>query len=267
MLASSKRFYNLIAENRGLIVSMTRREISTQYVGSVLGFVWTFLHPMVMVCVFWFVFSVGFKSKPMGDVPFVVWLTAGMAPWFMFSDVLLGSVGIIVGNGHLIKKTLFPSQILSIIKLLSGTVTHLIFLSVLQGLILFQGMDISIFYLQVFYYYICLVVIVLGLSWAVSALNVFIRDIGQVVAVVVQVGFWATPIFWDINMMPPKIQFLLKLNPMYYIVQGYRETFISFKPFWSHPELTLYFWVCAICIFIGGASIFKKLKVQFADAL
>ncbi len=267
MLTSFFNFLNLILEKRSLIVSMARREITTQYVGSLLGFVWTFIHPMVMVCVFWFVFSVGFKSKPMGDVPFVVWLTAGMAPWFMFADVVLGSVGMIVANGHLIKKTLFPSQILPVIKLISGSVTHAIFLTVLLVLIIFQQMPISFFYLQVFYYYICLIVLILGVSWAVSALNVFIRDIGQVVGVVVQVGFWATPIFWDINMMPAKIQFFLKLNPMYYIVQGYRDTFISFKPFWHNLDLTLYFWFCTITIFLAGASIFKKLKVQFADTL
>ncbi|MBM9602722.1 ABC transporter permease [Desulfopila inferna] len=267
MLTSFLNFLNLILEKRSLIISMARREITTQYVGSLLGFVWTFIHPMVMVCVFWFVFSVGFKSKPMGDVPFVVWLTAGMAPWFMFADVVLGSVGMIVANGHLIKKTLFPSQILPVIKLISGSVTHAIFLTVLLVLILFQQMPISFFYLQVFYYYICLIVLILGVSWAVSALNVFIRDIGQVVGVVVQVGFWATPIFWDINMMPPKVQFFLKLNPMYYIVQGYRDTFISFKPFWLNLDLTLYFWVCTIAIFLAGASIFRKLKVQFADTL
>ncbi len=267
MIKSFLNFLDLILEKRGLIFSMARREITTQYVGSLLGFIWTFIHPIVMVSVFWFVFSVGFKSKPMGDVPFVVWLTAGMAPWFMFSDVVLGSVGVIVGNGHLIKKTLFPSQILPVIKLLSGSVTHAIFLLVLFCLIIFQKMPFSIYYLQVFYYFFCMLFLVLGISWAVSALNVFIRDIGQMVGVAVQVGFWGTPIFWDINMMPARVQFFLKLNPMFYIVQGYRETFISFKPFWSHPELTVYFWCCALSIFLGGALVFKKLKPQFADTL
>lgn len=267
MIKSFINFLNLILEKRDLIFSMSKREITTQYVGSLLGFIWTFIHPMVMVFVFWFVFSVGFKSKPMGDVPFVVWLTAGMAPWFMFADVVLGSVGIILANGHLIKKTLFPSQILPVIKLLSGSVTHAIFLTVLLSLIIFQKLPLSIYYLQVFYYFFCLLFLALGISWMVSALNVFIRDIGQVVGVVIQVGFWATPIFWDINMMPSRVQFFLKLNPMFYIVQGYRETFIYFRPFWSHPKLTIYFWFCALSIFLAGALIFKKLKIQFADTL
>lgn len=267
MIKSYFQFLLLIVEKRSLIVSMARREITTQYVGSFLGFIWTFIHPMVMVTVFWFVFSVGFRSKPMGDVPFVVWLTAGMAPWFMFADVVLGSVGVIVANGHLIKKTLFPSQIFPVIKLISGSVTHGIFLSVLLTLILFQKMPVTLYYLQAFYYFFCLIFLVLGISWAVSALNVFIRDIGQVVGVIVQVGFWATPIFWDIQMMPTRVQFFLKLNPMFYIVQGYRDTFITFTPFWNHPYLTIYFWCCALSVFVGGALVFKKLKIQFADTL
>ena len=135
------------------------------------------------------------------------------------------------------------------------------------GLILFQRMPVSFYYFQFFYYLLCMTILALGLGWAVSALNVFIRDIGQIVGVVMQVGFWATPIFWDINMMPPKVQMILKLNPMFYIVQGYRESFIYFVPFWRHPYLTLYFWAVALTVFVCGALIFKKLKPQFADVL
>lgn len=260
-------FLKLILTQRGLIVTMTKRELATQYVGSLLGFIWTFIHPLVMITVFWFVFSVGFRSQPMNNVPFVVWLTAGMAPWFMFSDVVLGSAAVIIVNSHLVKKTLFQSQILPIIKLLSSFVTHLIFLFVLLVLILFQSMPLSLYYFQFVYYLICLAYLALGLAWAVSALNVFLRDVGQVAGVAIQVGFWATPIFWDINMMPATVQLFLKLNPMFYIVQGYRESFISFIPFWEHPLLTLYFWSVSTTIFVGGAMIFRKLKPQFADVL
>jgi lipopolysaccharide transport system permease protein/teichoic acid transport system permease protein len=107
----------------------------------------------------------------------------------------------------------------------------------------------------------------LGLGWIVSSLNVFIRDVGQIVGVLLQIGFWATPIFWDIDIMPLKIQTIFKLNPVFYLVQGYRESFIYFSPFWRHPYQTLYFWIVAAFIFTGGAWLFKKLKPQFADVL
>ncbi|MBF0227915.1 MAG: ABC transporter permease [Desulfobacterales bacterium] len=121
--------------------------------------------------------------------------------------------------------------------------------------------------MQFFYYLFCLVVLGLGIGWAVSALNVFIKDISQIVAVLIQIGFWATPIFWDIKIMPSNIQTLIKLNPMFYIVQGYRDSFIYFIPFWKHDILSLYFWAVAIFTLIGGALIFKKLKPQFPDVL
>jgi ABC-type polysaccharide/polyol phosphate export permease len=261
------KFTKLLFHHRYLIWSMARREIATQYVGSFLGFVWTFIKPLVMILVFWFVFSVGFRSKPMGDVPFVVWLTAGMAPWFCFADIVTSSTGAVVGNAHLVKKTLFPPRILPVIKMLSGLITHVVFLIILIGLLLFQDIPLSLHSLQFLYYLCGFSLLALGISWLVSALNVFIRDVGQIVAVILQVGFWATPIFWDIHMMPENIQMWLKLNPFYYVVQGYRESFIDFVPFWHHGLYTLYFWVITGVALLGGAYVFRKLRPQFADVL
>lgn len=267
MIKSFFYFIRLIFQQKHLIVSMAKREVATQYVGSLLGFIWVFINPIVMIFVFWVIFSIGFKVQPKNDVPFVVWLTAGMAAWFVFSDIVNGSAGVIVANANLIKKTIFPSQILPIVKIASCLVTHSVFLTVLIGLIISQNMPFSFYYLQFLYYFLCLFILALGIGWAVAALNVFIRDIGQVVGLVLQIGFWATPIFWDINIMPAKIQMMLKLNPMFYVVQGYRESFIYFLPFWRHPYHTLYFWGIAGLIFVIGALIFKKMKPQFSDVL
>ena len=260
-------FIRLIFSQKHLILSMAKREVATQYVGSLLGFIWTFINPMVMIFVFWVVFSVGFRVQPTNNVPFVVWLTAGMASWFVFSDIVNGSAGAVVANAHLIKKTIFPSQILPVVKIASCFITHSVFLLVLVGLIIFQKMPFSFYFLQFIYYLICMSVLALGLGWTASALNVFIRDVGQIVGVILQVGFWATPIFWDIHIMPTKVQILFKLNPMFYIVQGYRESFIYFYPFWTHPRQTIYFWSVTVIVIGIGALIFQRLKPQFADVL
>ena len=267
MIKSLFYFIRLIFLQSHLIITMARREVATQYVGSMLGFIWTFINPMVMIFIFWVVFSLGFRVQPKNDVPFVVWLTAGMASWFVFVDIVNGSSRMIVENAHLIKKTLFHSQILPVIKIISCLITHSIFLMVLLGLIIFTKMPFSLYYFQFLYYLFCMVVLALGISWIVSSLNVFLRDVGQIVAVLLQMGFWATPIFWDIQMMPAGIQAIIKWNPMFYIVQGYRESFIYFSPFWHHPIQTLYFWIVAATLLVVGALIFKKLKPHFADVL
>jgi len=184
-----------------------------------------------LIFVFWVVFSVGFRVQPTNNVPFVVWLTAGMAAWFVFADIVNGSSHVIVANAHLIKKTLFPSQILPVVKIASCFITHSVFLLVLIGLIIFQKMSFSFYFLQFLYYLMCMSVLALGLGWA------------------------------------PKIQILFKLNPMFYIVQGYRESFIYFQPFWIHPRQTVYFWGVTVIIIGVGALIFQRLKPQFADVL
>ena len=104
MIKSFYYFIKLIFIQKHLIISMAKREVATQYVESLLGFIWTFINPMVMIFVFWVVFSVVFRVQPMKDVPFVVWLTAGMAAWFVFAEIVNGSVGTIVSNAHSIKK-------------------------------------------------------------------------------------------------------------------------------------------------------------------
>ena len=257
----------MVLGQRLLSLAMAKRQIATQYVGSFLGFIWTFIHPLVLIFVFWFVFSIGFKVKPMNDVPFVVWLTAGMAPWFLFGQILTSSVGSVVAHANLIKKTVFHSEILPIISIACGIVTHCVFLLLLVCLLLFQQISFSWYALQFLYYLFCLCVLTLGIGWIVSALNVFLRDVDQIIGVIIQVGFWATPIFWDINIMPPKAQMILKLNPMFYIVQGYRDSFIYQNGFWERPYLTLYFWTVTLLLLVVGVVVFQRLKPQFADVL
>jgi ABC-type polysaccharide/polyol phosphate export permease len=267
MIKSFYNFIRLIFLQKHLIVSMAKREVAAKYVGSFLGFIWTFIHPMVLIFVFWVVFSIGFRVQPKNDIPFIVWLTAGMAAWFVFADIVNGSANVVIVNANLITKTLFHSQILPLVTIVSCLITHSVFLLLLFGLIAIQKLPFSLYFLQFIYYLGCMSVFALGLGWIVSALNVFIRDVAQIVGVIIQVGLWATPILWDISMMPPKIQMIFKLNPMFYIVQGYRESFIYFTPFWEHPYQTAYFWTTAFIVFVMGALIFKKLKPQFADVL
>ncbi len=250
-----------------MLRALAHREVASMYVGSFLGFIWTFIQPGVMILVFRFVFSVGFKAKPLNNVPFVVWLTAAMAPWFVFSAIVTSSSTVILQYAHLIKKTVFPSQILVAVKILSNLVGHGAFVLLLIILILCNDMPFSWYYFQAFYYLICLLVLASGIGWLISSLNVYARDVGQLVPVIIQVGFWATPIFWDLSIMPENVQFWLKINPFCYIVQGYRDSFIYFVPFWEHAVYTLYFWTVALLSLLTGGWVFVRLKPQFADVL
>ncbi len=260
-------FILTLYQQRFLIIEMTKRDIMTRYAGSFLGFFWAFINPLIMISILCFVFSFGFRAAPAGDVPFVVWLTAGISAWFMFTEFINRSTVVISSNSYLVKKMVFPLSILVVVKLLSTFVTHFVLLTMLFFLILLHGMPFSIYWFQVLYYFGALSILILGLGWTLSAINVFVKDTAQIVSVILQIGFWMTPIFWNINMLPEKIQFVIKFNPMCYIVQGYRESFIYFVPFWKHLDTTLYFWVVAIFFFIIGAFVFRRLRLHFVDVL
>src|SRR5512135_1942352 len=162
-----KGFANFILtlfQRRFLITEMAKRDISTQHVGSLLGFFWTFINPLVMIFILWLVFSVGFKAAPKGDVPFVIWLTAGMAVWNTFNEIVSGSTGVIINNAHLVKKVVFPLSILPVVKLVGSFITHAVFLIMLLALIILYGMPFSLYWLQFLYYFGAMSALALGLS-------------------------------------------------------------------------------------------------------
>jgi ABC-type polysaccharide/polyol phosphate export permease len=260
-------FLLTIVQRRFLLFEMAKRDIASKHVGSFLGFFWTFVNPLVMIFIFWLVFSIGFKMKPKHNVPFVVWLTAGLAVWNTFSEIIVKSTTSITSHAHLVKKVVFPLSILPIVQLLSSFITHVVFMLLLVCMILLYRMPVSLYWLQAIYYFAAMAVLAVGLGWITSSVNVFARDTGQIVTLLLLFGMYLTPLFWDMGMMPKKIQFFLKLNPMFYIVQGYRDSFIDFVPFWHHWQLTLYFWGVTLFVFAFGATIFLRLRPHFADVL
>ena len=265
-----RNFINFLLDlyrNRGLILQLTVRDFKTRYLGSYLGLLWAFIQPTVTILIFWFVFEVGFKSAPVGDFPFILWLITGIIPWFFIADTLSSATNCIVENSFLVKKVVFRVSMLPIVKLLSALVIHLFFVVVIFAFFMAYGIPPTLYSLQVFYYGFAMIVMLLGISWLTSALIIFLKDVGQIVAMCLQFGFWLTPIFWSLQMIPEKYQIYLKLNPVYYIVQGYRDSFIHNVWFWEHPLYTAYYWLFTGCIFVLGAVVFSRLRPHFADVL
>ncbi len=260
-------FFTNIFQNLPLLKNLALREIRQQYIGSSLGIVWQIISPLVLITVFWVVFSVGFRVQPASGVPFAVWLTAGMAAWFVFSEIVSGCVHSITSNTHLVKKVVFPVQALPIVKVITALSNHLIFLGILFVLILLNDIPITWFYFQGLYYFFCMIVLALGIGWAVAALNVFTRDTARLVGVLLQVGMWATPILWDIKILPEPYRSLFAANPVHYIVQGYRDSFLYATPVSARVEDTILFWVIAGTLLVLGVFVFKRLRPQFADLL
>lgn len=261
-------FIRELYSRRQMILELAKRDFRSKYLGSYLGILWAFVHPTIYVAILWFVFEVGFKSQPAGDVPFVLWMLCGIIPWFFFSDCLSSATSSILDNSFLLKKVNFSVGMLPIVKILSALVLHGFFIIVIFVMSLVYGRPITLHSLQVVYYLFSAIVLLLGLSWITSSVIIFFRDMGQIVSMVLQFLFWMTPIFWSAKILPVKYLNMVKLNPVYYLVEGYRESFIYHVWFWDgHYELTAYYWLFTGFVFIVGAVIFKRLRPHFADVL
>lgn len=261
-------FFLDLWQNRSVIVQLTKRDFQNKYLGSYLGLPWAFVKPLAVIVVMWFAFTYGLKVGRVDEnVPFAMWLMVGIIPWFYVSENVTGSIHSLQEYAFLIKNISFRASIIPLIKILTNSVIHLFFILVIVVICLAYGYTFSIYWIQVFYYMACSIVLTLGMSWFFSALQLFVRDIGHLLEVAVQLFFWGTPIIWSYRMLPEKYVIFLKLNPVFYLVEGYRNTFIYEVWFFENWKTSVYFWCVMTGVLIAGALVFKKLKPHFADVL
>jgi len=260
-------FLKAIFQNRVLLWSLTKNDFKQRYLGNILGIAWAFIQPTITILIFWFVFQVGFKAQPVDDFPFILWLIAGMFPWFFFAEGLSIGTNSIVSNSFLVKKVVFRVSLLPIVSLMSALVIHTFFILFMFSMFIYYGYSPELYWLQIPYYLLATTILLLGLSWLTSSVVVFFKDMGQFVVMIIQFGFWLTPIFWAMKMVPERYIWLIKLNPIVYIIEGYRNSMIYHQWFWEDMNMTLYFWLITALIFILGGLTFKKLRPHFADVL
>jgi ABC-type polysaccharide/polyol phosphate export permease len=262
------RTFNVdIISNCRLLWELTKKDFKTRYIGSYLGILWAFIQPIITVFIFWFVFQVGFKSMPVDNFPFILWLICGMFPWFFFSEALNSATSSIISNSYLVKKVVFRVSLLPMVQIISALIVHAFFICGLFFMFLVYGYIPNLYTLQVFYYLFALICFTFGLSLITSSLIIFLKDVGQIIAMILQFGFWATPIFWSLKLIPEQYHWIFKCNPMFYIVEGYRNSFIYHKWFWELGYTNIGFWLITCLVLFGGIIIFKKLRPHFADVL
>jgi ABC-type polysaccharide/polyol phosphate export permease len=252
-----------------LIIRLAAHDLRNRCLGSTLGFVWAFIQPFVMTIILWIVMGVAFKQDAVRGVPFIAWLLAGMSAWSFFSDALNQATNVFCEYAFLVRKVNFRLFNLPVMKILAALTVHAVFLLIVAVVLVFSRVAVSWSWLAVFYYLFSAAVLLAGLSYVTATLHVFSRDVGQIVNVGLQFGFWVTPVFWNFTMFPEHslLVKLLRLNPVVYIVEGYRNSLLFGAPFAAGWGETIYFWVFAVVILVLGALTFRKLRPQFADVL
>ncbi len=255
-------------QNRHLIWKLAKNDFKKRYAGSYMGVVWAMAQPVVTVAMYYIVFD-----KIMGNVsrteeaPFVLFLTAGLVPWFFFNEALNGGTNALREYDYLVKKVVFKISILPIIKIIAATFIHVFFVGILLVVAAIYGYYPTIYTIQLVYYSFCLFIFVLALCYTTCAVVVFFKDLSQIINIGLQIGMWATPILWDMSTLPPTWQVIVKINPLVYIVNGYRSAIYKQEWFFQDFFSTMYFWIATVALFGIGTLVFKRLKVHFADVL
>lgn len=261
------RLTKTLFSSRRLILNLAKNDFKTKYASSYLGVTWGFIQPILTVVTYWFVFQIGMRSGNVSEVPFILWFIAGIVPWFFFSDAFTGATNALSEYGYLVKKVVFQVELLPVVKIVSALFVHLFFLGFILCVYSFYGYYPSLYNFQVLYYLFCMLILIISLSYLTSAVVLFLKDLNQIIVIVLQIGFWFTPIGWPLSILTEKWRIVFQLNPMYYIVQGYRDSFIDRILFIHRPIETLYFWLVCTTIITVSVMLFKKLRPHFADVL
>lgn len=249
------------------VIQFSIDDFKNKYAGSFLGMTWAFVQPLMTILIYWFIFQVGFHSDPVADYPFVLWLVSGIVPWFFINESAVGVTPSLAEYSYLVKKVLFNINILPFTRIISCFLVQIFLVFFTVVFFALFGYMPDIYYLQLPYYMIYMILLLAGIGYCTAALYPFFKDLLQIVNIIMQVIFWMTPIVWDFNIMSETIRRILILNPFYYVVRGYRNVFVYKEFFWEHWKMGVYYWMVAIIFVIIGRKLFRKMKVHFADVL
>jgi len=262
-------FWHSLLIQRSVIVTLVIRDFRSRYLSSFVGLPWAFIQPASYVFIIWVAFTYGLRSGSTDSgVPFAPWLMTAIIPWMFISQTIIVSCMALPEYAYLIKKTHFNVGLIPVVKVLSGMIVHVIMVGIIALLLIFYfGMHPTVYWLQIFYYLFATFLLLTGIAWFVSSVNIFIQDMGHIVQIVTSMLFWATPIVWPFTMLHGNMKYIALLNPFFYITEGYRYTFIEEQWFFNFPEMNIFFWSVTAGIILLGVFTFKKLKPDFGDVL
>jgi lipopolysaccharide transport system permease protein len=260
-----------IVENHRLIGSMARRDILARYRGSFGDVFWTILNPLLLMATYFFVFGVVLRTRFGADqssTSFALYFLAGMLPWLAFTEPVGRAPHVILEHRNFVKKLIFPLETLPVNQVVAGLVTEVFGTVVfIAALLLIRGaIPASVVWLPILL--VPQLLFTLGVCWFLSALGVYVRDLGQIMGFVLTLWFFVTPICYpetSLSTLPAGAFAILRKNPFYVLVRGYRAIFLE-----SHaPELLplIKLWAVAVVVFVLGYAWFYKLRKNFADVI
>lgn len=247
----NKDYFREIFSRAAMVLRLAANDFKSKYAGSVLGILWAIAEPLVTVAVYWFVYTVAFRGEMTDGIPYHIWLSVGIAPWFFISDGVRGITACFRDYSFLIKKTCFDSRLLPWVRGASALISHLIFLGLVLILCAAEGISLSgLIYLPGIMFLTAAFVMSIGKVLALAC--ACFKDILNAVTIVLNIGFWMTPVFWSMDGVPMRAAAFLRLNPAAILVESYRSA-ILFGRGMNLYECIYLLGICIIFAVIGTA--------------
>ncbi len=249
-------------------LDMARVDLVKRYSGSILGIFWGIVRPMVFISVYWFAIQVGLRgNQPVDGAPFLLWFLPGIVCWFFISDALTIGGAAIRANSHLVTKMVYPVATIPVFTVLSLYFVHLMLVGIVVVIFILSGYGLSVYIFELFYYTLCTLTFAFVVSTMLSTLTAVSHDVGHMVKSIMTALFWLTPIIWSVDTLHGIVRYIVMLNPVCYLVQGYRNAFVLERWFFVEWEYTVYFWVLMTALTLFTSFLFAKLHKEFSDIL
>lgn len=243
-------------------------EARAQNKGTLLGFFWNFLHPALQIFVFWLVFSVGLRGGgPIDGIPFLLWLMVGMMPWLFMNNLLSGTAQCFRKSKGLISSMNIPLAIIPVQYVISQFIIHCWTMLVLLVLLVIYSIQFHMTIFFVLYYMLATIAFFIGYGFITSTISVLFIDFNKFLSSVIRLIFFVTPIAWSFENLSERNVQILRLNPITYIVEGYRHSILFGNSPLAHWRFGIYFWVLTFLMFFLGCFMHYRLRRKFMDLI
>lgn len=255
-------------QNIGMIFRVSKYEERATYQSHYLGVLWQVLNPVIQVGIYYLVFGLGFYGgRKVEGAPFIVWMMIGLSCWLFMSTTILGTSNSIFRKMYLISKMNFPVSILPSINIVGNLISFFVMIIATVVVMLLYHVPITIKWIQLLYFFFCMIFFLFALGIFSATMTVLIRDYHMVLQSVIRVLLYVSGIIWNIKdaNFPSVLKSLLELNPVFYIIDGFRSSFLSGAWLWEDYYHLIFFWSLTLLIFLIGSHLHVKFRARFVD--
>ncbi|MBS4218962.1 ABC transporter permease [Bacillus sp. FJAT-49711] len=260
-------------ENFYLVRRLSLYELKSKNKSNYLGMAWEVINPIIQILIYWFVFGsirhrADIEVAPGMDVPFIFWLLGGFTLWtFFYQSTLQGSKSI-YSRLRMLSKMNFPMSVIPSIVLFSQFYIHLIMLGITIIIFQFAGYYITPYFIQIIYFIFSAFCLIFSIALITSTLSTMIRDVHMFLNATLRMLLYLSPVLWQITILEEPLPTIMKINPLYYLIEGYRSALFGLEWYFiEHWQYTLYFWGVVIVLFLFGSTLHIKFRRHFIDYL